>query len=145
VAALEGVGAGMTATTTWRGELFAALDAHPALAAGRVHLRRPRTLATPAVWVGSIDAALVVTDAFRETELVATVVVVVDGDDHAAGQALDDLGDAVWDACWAAGTPQSRSTDTVDVGGPTLPAVFITVAHTLASPTLCPIGELTHV
>ena len=135
----------MTAAADFRGALFAALDARADLPAGRIHLRRPRQLATPAVWIASVDRALAVSDAFQETELTATVVVVVDGDDHAAGQLLDDYADAVWDAAWAAGTPVASTTDTVDVGGPTLPAVFVTVAHTLASPTLCPIGVLTHV
>lgn len=138
----------MSASTDLRGRLYDALTASPHLPAGRVQRYTPTGLAAPAIYVGDLTQFPRTDDGFRETTFQFEVVVVVDGADVAAREALDVYGDAVVDAAVAAGfTLAARRAVNVDVGGPTLRAVGVFVEAPIAAPTLCPPlnGAVTHV
>jgi len=129
----------MTATVEARAILFAALELHPAIGDGRAHRYVPRQIATPAVWVGDALMFPRTVDGFAELVIQLEVVAVVDGDDTAARQALDELGDAVVDAALGAGFAlANRRPSTLDVGGPTLRAVTAFVEYPVHAFTLCP-------
>lgn len=130
----------MTATVDARAALYAALVASPYLGgADRVHRYKPRTIATPAVWVGDVTSFGRTVDGFNELALEFELVAVVDGDDTAALELLDTLADALVDAATAAGaTLASRRPTTLDVGGPQLRAVAVFADYPVHAPTLCP-------
>jgi hypothetical protein len=130
------MGAGMTATAAARTALHTALAATPI--GRRAHKYRPPNPATPLVFVD--DAETVTAD---EVTITLPVVVVVDGADPAQAAFLDDWGDLVEDAAYAARYRSAgRTPSLLDVGGPTLRSVTVRVEVDHVGPTLCPAHPL---
>lgn len=125
----------MGRVTDARAQLFAVLD--PVLP-GRVY-PYPATLpapTAPAVYVGELDAA------WSDGQWIATfrVRLVADGADKAAHAQLDELIDAVYDACASSTScyPDAVAFEPFDVDAvTTLPAYTFTVAVEVVSATWC--------
>jgi hypothetical protein len=125
----------MHRVTDARAELAAVLE--PVLP-GRVRPYPPVSPApaAPAVYVGELSAS------WTDGQWVATfnVRVVADGADHAAHAQLDELIDAIYDACAASSScyPDAVTWEPFDVDGvATLPAYTFAVAVDLAAVTWC--------
>ena len=126
----------MTATGDARQALYTMLALSIDDAVAHVSAHQPDEVATPAVWIdvarrraNDDGVGLVVT---------LPVVAVVDGADRAQLDALDRIGDLIWQAAGEVGAPRSDEPYDLDVGGPRLRALTTYVDVDVFADTLCP-------